>query len=225
MRTISRVAILLTMLATLSLPGCKKEGEKPATPPVDRVRGSDAAPAAVVAPVDEPMAPGLAAALDPLQPKPVEDAADEYDALAKQVIADFGKEDFAAFVKNSMVSREQLKAMMEAGWEICPEMAPSEEQRPQMEKMLADYDLAGEAVKAGFDGCVAKHKFAKATLVSASSREHLTLCGGEMADHVEVTLALGKEQIVVVLDALVKTSEGWRLLDSGLSCLDPEAGE
>ena len=88
--------------------------------------------------------------------------------------------------------------------------------------MIADYDPANEEVKAGFDSSVAKHDLAKATYKEASSREHVSMCGGEMADHVELTLTIGKEEVVVVLDDLVKTDAGWRLADMGLSCPDEE---
>lgn len=201
-------------MGALGLVGCKKkEGDAPATPPVQATIDAAATPVAPAELSGEAQAP---------KPMPIEDAPDEYKAISELVIADLAKKDFESFVKNAMVSKAQLRVMMEKGWEACPEMAPTEEEKPQAEQMLADYDPAGAAVRAGFDSCVAKHNFAKASYKNTSSREHVTMCGGEMADHVELELTIGDEEVVVVLDDLVKTDAGWRLVDAGLSCAEEE---
>lgn len=213
MQTLPGLVFWSAVIGALGLAGCnKKKGDpSPVTPPAEATIDAATAP---VTPTDP------AAELAPTEATPVVDAPDEYKAIAELVIADLAKKDFDSFVKNAMVTTEQLKAMMEKGWATCPEIAPTEEEKPHAEQMLADYNPRGEAVKAGFDSCASRHDFAKASYQAASSREHVSMCGGEMADHVELTLEVGKEEVVVVLDDLVKTSDGWRLVDSGLSCAD-----
>lgn len=203
---------LSVMIGSLGLVGCKKkEGDAAVPPPV-------AIMDAAVAPVT-PTEPSAQATPEAV---PVYDAPDEYKAIAELVIAELAKRDFQSFVDAAMVSKEQYKAGLEKAWKACPSLAPTEEQRLEVQQMFADYGPWGTTAEPGFQSCAAKHDFAHATYRGAKSREHTLMCGEYMAGDVEISLTIGNEEVVIVLDRLVETDDGWRLIDMGpgLSCAD-----
>lgn len=150
--------------------------------------------------------------------KNVADAPDEYREISGHLLATLAKRDFAEFSDRVMGSRAVLKQQQEGMMKACPQLFRSPEDKAEAESLLAEYDPAGVAVKKGFDGCASKHDFTSARFVSAAAREHVSNCGSEMADHVEVIVAIGNAKATVVLDDLVRTPAGWRVADAGIYC-------
>lgn len=44
------------------------------------------------------------------------------------------------------------------------------------------------------------------------------MCGEESADHVVLNVQAGGKAVRIVLDDLIKTPDGWKVIDAGISC-------
>jgi hypothetical protein len=152
-------------------------------------------------------APATAEAAKPAKPAP-----GDFMPVAQQTIAALGAKDFQAFARGVMASKVDLKTQQERAIKNCPELGSSGAE------LVEAYDPAGAGVKAGFDQCLEKHDWSKATFVSATAREHTNMCGEEIADHVEVVVSIAGANASLVLDDLIKTPAGWRVVDAGIRC-------
>ncbi len=202
-------------IAALALSACsksEKDSEKAAKP-------AAAEPEKNTPPGEAPE-PGATRPAPPknLPIKDVADKPDEYKELAARVFERLAKKDFDGFAGKVMASRDELKAQGDEIMAKCPQLKPPPEAQKRADEMLAQYDPASEPVKTAFTACAAKYDFAKATYVSAAARKHQSICGKEIADHVEVTIKIGDAEGMIVFDDLMKAANGWKLVDGGVSC-------
>lgn len=189
MQSPTKALVAVPLLALVSLTGCLLD--------------SSPAPASTPTPTPTP-----ARAVDP-----------GLDEIANRVIDALARNDLPGFTRTVMLSREAMAEALERTNETCPELASSPEARARAESSLREYDPASDAVRDGFARCSARHDFTKARIASATAREHQSTCGVETADHVSVVVVISDdESATVVLDDLIRTPDGWRVMDAGISC-------